>query len=184
MDANNSSSQITPKKNKFFRSRNSSGSSGGGQKRPSSASSSSPQWLSPRTPDSPIQRKARRVYNFRKEKDSLYDSGLDDSASEADLASPPRYFTNLMASGGAKSLQSEDKFFCLANEFDASTPVKKQRSSPLLPPPKQNIWQDALEKNPELKAFVEKFKAEMAELDKMELDVVDLEGNPITRKPK
>ena len=61
--------------------------------------------------------------------------------------SPPRYFTNLMASGGAKSLQSEDKFFCLANEFDASTPVKKQRSSPLLPPPKQNIWQDALEKN-------------------------------------
>lgn len=85
MDANKRS-QITPKKNKFFRSRNSSGSSGGGQKRPSSASSSSPQWLSPRTPDSPIQRKARRVYNFRKEKDSLYDSGLDDSASEADLA--------------------------------------------------------------------------------------------------
>ncbi len=61
--------------------------------------------------------------------------------------SPPRYFTNLMVSGGAKSLQSEDKFFRLANEFDASTPVKKQRSSPLLPPPKQNIWQDALEKN-------------------------------------
>lgn len=60
----------TPKKKKFFVTRD----GVGGQKRSSSDFS----------PETPEQRKAKRAYVFR-EKDSHDDSGLDDSASDAEF---------------------------------------------------------------------------------------------------